>query len=291
MQFLKKTGVHINLVTMVVGLVFFIPASAFELVYENASKREFSKPHDIILSPNGKYLYVADNGNDRIVVLEPYSLRKMGSFGKGEVIEPHDVAFDNNGRLLVADTGGNRIAVYSVAGASGMLEKSIPAAMSRPEGVVFHSNGRVYATGSNYGNVVALENGEKIRELDGLSSPHDITVAPDGTLWVVDSGNDRLLNLDQDLKLIRTVEGEAYGFAGPRYLDFDDLGRLYVTDKYNHQVKVLAPDMTLLRVIGARHSTFGPGHFNRPEGAVIKGKDAWFSDTYNDRIVRYRIVD
>jgi DNA-binding beta-propeller fold protein YncE len=275
----------------VIGFVLFTPAAAFELVYENASKREFSRPHDIILSPDGKYLYVADNGNDRIVVLEPYSLRKIGSFANGEVTEPHDVAFDANGSLLVADTGGNRIAVYSVVGASGMLEKSLTASVSRPEGVTYHMNGRIYSTGSNYGNVIALENDQKSRELDGLSSPHDIAVGPDDTLWVVDSGNDRLLNLDQDLKLIRQVGGEAYSFAGPRYLDFDDQGRLYVTDKYNHQVKVLAPDMTLVHVQGVRHSTFGPGHFNRPEGVVIKGKDAWFSDTYNDRIVRYRIVD
>jgi DNA-binding beta-propeller fold protein YncE len=271
--------------------LFSLPVDAFELVYETASKREFSRPHDIILSPDGKYLYVADNGNDRIVVLEPYSLRKIGSFGNGEVTAPHDVAFDANGSLLVADTGGNRIAVYSVVGASGMLEKSLTASVSRPEGVTYHTNGRIYSTGSNYGNVIALENDQKTRELDGLSSPHDIAVGPDDTLWVVDSGNDRLLNLDQDLKLIRKVEGEAYSFSGPRYLDFDDQGRLYVTDKYNHQVKVLAADMTMVYVLGVRHSTFGPGHFNRPEGVVIKGKDAWFSDTYNDRVVRYRIVD
>ena len=30
--------------------------------------------------------------------------------------------------------------------------------------------------------------------------------------------------------------------------------------------------------------------FNRPEGVEIRGSDVWFSDTYNDRIVRYRMT-
>jgi hypothetical protein len=43
--------------------------------------------------------------------------------------------------------------------------------------------------------------------------------------------------------------------------------------------------------MGGKHSTFGPGYFNHPEGISIYRNQVWFADTYNDRIVRYRISD
>ena len=66
---------------------------------------------------------------------------------------------------------------------------------------------------------------------------------------------------------------------------------LYVADKYSHQIKVLAADGTLILTLGSGRSNLGPGEFDRPEGVEILGSDVWFSDTYNDRIVRYRIVE
>jgi len=43
--------------------------------------------------------------------------------------------------------------------------------------------------------------------------------------------------------------------------------------------------------LGSDKSGLGPGQLDRPEGTAIDGADVWFSDTYNNRIVRYRIVE
>jgi DNA-binding beta-propeller fold protein YncE len=274
-----------------IAILCFGNSHAFTLEYEAASDRVFSRPHDVVLSPDKSLLYVADNENDRIAILDPERLKLMGVFGEGEVTGPHDVAFDDSGRLLVADTGGDRIAIYRVYGNQAKLVDSLTTSLSRPEGVVMHPNGMVYAAGTNYGNIIAYEKGKVVHELGGLSAPHDVTVAPDRTLWIADAGNNRLVNVSEDLKIIRVLEGAPYHFNGPRYLDFDAAGRLYVADKYNHQVKVLAPDLSPLLTLGKTHSTFGPGRFNRPEGVAIHGDRVWFADTYNDRIVRYRIVE
>ena len=64
---------------------------------------------------------------------------------------------------------------------------------------------------------------------------------------------------------------------------------MYVADKYSNSIKVIAPNGELIQVIGGEKSGKGPNLFNRPEGVEIHGKDAWFSDTYNDRIVRYKL--
>lgn len=66
-------------------------AEAFELVYETHSAQFFAQPNDITLSPDRRYLYIADNRNDRIALLGLLSMLLLGSFTKGEVSKPHDV--------------------------------------------------------------------------------------------------------------------------------------------------------------------------------------------------------
>jgi DNA-binding beta-propeller fold protein YncE len=268
-----------------------LPLHALELVYEAASDTGYDHPHDVLISADGQLLYVADNGNDRIAVLDAHSLELLGSFGESELSEPHDVAFDQTGHLLVADTGGSRIAIYEVDGIQGKLVGELKEKISRPEGVAVHPDGRVYATGAASGNLVVYEQGKVVGEVQGFASPHDVVIAPDRTLWIADAANDRIVNVSEELQIINTLAGAPYDFHGPRYFDFDERGRLYVADKYSHQIKVLAPDLSLALVMGGKHSTFGPGYFNHPEGISIYRNQVWFADTYNDRIVRYRISD
>ena len=264
---------------------------AFELSFEAHSELSFAQPHDITLSPDRRYLYVADNNNDRIAVLDPASLALLGSFAQGEVREPHDVVFQADGKLLVADTGNSRIAIYEVSGATGRLVGEVRGNFSRPEGVAVHPNGRIYVTGAGSNNIVALDNGKPVATTAGLSSPHDVAIAADGSVWIADAGNDRLLQMSEDLKILTSVEGAPYDFAGPRYLDFDNQGRLYVADKYSHKIKVLSPDNRLIYILGEDRAGLGPGMFDRPEGVVIDKQQVWFSDTYNNRLVRYRIIN
>ncbi len=259
----------------------------FELLA--ASAQSYAEPHDIVLSPDGALLFVADNGNDRVAVLDPESMREIGVFAVGEVSAPHDVDFDAAGRLLVADTGNSRIAVYQLDGAAGRLVGSLSGRIRRPEGVAAHADGRVFATGAASGNLVVFADGEVVAETGGFSAPHDVALDAAGGIWVADAGNDRLVRLDADLRVTDVLAGTPYDFRGPRYMDFDGAGRLYVADKYSHRIKVIAADGELLQVLGGDGAGLGEGVFDRPEGVEIRGDNVWFADTYNDRIVRYRV--
>ena len=259
----------------------------FELVA--ASAETYAQPHDIVLSPDGTALYVADNNHHRIVVLEPYTLRELGVFAQDEVREPHDVDIDARGRLLVADTGNDRIAIYAVQGAGGRLVGSLRGGIRRPEGVAVHPDGRVFATGAASGNLVVYRDGDVIGEVGGFSSPHDVALDATGATWVADAGNDRMVRLNDALQVTAILSGEPYEFRGPRYMDFDAAGRMYVADKYTHRIKVIAPDGRLIQVLGGATSGKGAGVFDRPEGVEIRGDNIWFSDTYNNRIVRYTV--
>ena len=61
---------------LLVGLSL-LPASAAEIELEfiDASTVALENPHDLKLSPDGKYLYISDVGNNRLAVLDPNTLR------------------------------------------------------------------------------------------------------------------------------------------------------------------------------------------------------------------------
>jgi hypothetical protein len=64
------------------------------------------------------------------------------------------------------------------------------------------------------------------------------------------------------------------------------------TRAYRKQtIKVIAASGRLLQVLGQARAGKGPGVFDRPEGVEIRGRDLWFADTYNNRIVRYRVQE
>ena len=63
-----------------------------------------------------------------------------------------------------------------------------------------------------------------------------------------------------------------------------------MADKYTHSVRIIAPDGTLLTVLGTGARGKAPGRFATPEGVVIRGDDLWIADSGNNRIVRYRLV-
>ncbi len=259
----------------------------FELLA--ASETVYAEPHDIVLSGDGRRLYVADNGNDRVAVLDARSLTLLGTIGERELNAPHDVVFDAAGRLLVADTGNHRIAIYKPEGSSWRLDGQLRERLRSPEGVAVHADGRVFATGAGSNNLVVFRDARVQGEVGGFSSPHDVEFDAAGAAWVADAGNDRLVQLDEELRFARVLSGAPYGFNGPRYLDFDQAGRMLVADKYANSIKIIAPDGQLLQVLGGPRSGLGAGVFDRPEGVEVRGADVWFADTYNDRIVRYRM--
>ena len=259
------------------------------------SDGEFKTPHDIKLSPDGKYLFVADLGYHAVKVLDPATLKIVAEIGKGELRSPHDVAFDRAGRLLVADSGNNRIAIYRIEGTKGTLVESLNGGLRSPEGVAPGADGTVFATDTFGGGVVAFRDGKpvaRIESADGkkFDRPHDIHLLRDGNLMVVDSGNHRLVTLDQKLKFLSAIGGAPWNFKDPKYVVDDDAGRLYVADEYNNRVVILAPgDRKILLAIAGFKTATGTDKLNQPEGVAVRGDTLWIADTYNHRILAFRL--
>jgi YVTN family beta-propeller protein len=259
------------------------------------SDGDFDHPHDLVLSPDGVFLYVADLGNDAVKVLDPTTLKTLGAIGEGDLDSPHDVAFDEAGRLLVADSGNDAVVVYEVNGVEGQRLAIWNGEMFSPEGVAPAGGGRVFVTDTGGGGVLRFEDGRAaLRKENGgagdsdYNRPHDVLVDRQGRVLVVDSGNARIQILDQELTLLRSLAGSPYDFNEPKYLAVDEQDNLYVADEYNNQVKILDPDYRIIEVIGTGERGRGPGQLNKPEGVETRDGLIWISDTYNDRILLYR---
>src|SRR4051794_25955733 len=74
-------------------------------------------PQGLALDPAGTRLFVADDDNHRIVVLDPTSLGAIGRFGSfgtgpGQFRNPYDVAVDGRSQLYVADNLNGRVDVF-----------------------------------------------------------------------------------------------------------------------------------------------------------------------------------
>ena len=259
------------------------------LTYVTASQASLGNPHDLKLSPDGKYLFVSDVDNDRVAILDPETLALVAEFGADHQGGTHDVDFDARGRAYVADTHNNRVTIYDMDGTRARLVGELDERIRGPEGVLAHPNGRIYVAGAWSGNVVSFQDGEVVDELGGLSSPHDIELASNGDIWLADAGNSRLLLLSENLEIKRELGREQYDFNGVRYLDLTDDGMIVAADKNNHQVKFIAADGSLVHVMGDGKPGRGPNRFRTPEGVEIRGSELWLSDSGNDRIVKYRL--
>lgn len=281
------------------GLGLSLPAKAEPVTatLERASAESFDRPHDLVLSPDGSRLYVADLGHDAVKVLDPETLETLASFGTRELDSPHDVAFDGAGRLLVADTGNDRIAVYSIVGTKAELVASWSAGLSGPEGVAAATDGLVYVANAAGHKVVALSGDKVAFEAGSRGSgpgqylrPHDIALDGAGRVYVADPGNNRIQLLDRELRVLASIGSPAHDFNEPKYFDLDGRGLLVIADEYHHQIKILDRERREIAVIGSGQRGKGANRFNQPEGVELAGEHLWISDTQNDRILRYRVT-
>jgi sugar lactone lactonase YvrE len=205
-------------------------AGGLDAKFLRASDDSFSRPHDLVLSPDRRFLYVADVGNNVVKVLDPDTLKTVGAIGRGDLDSPHDVTFDREGRLLVADSGNDRIVVFRVDGAKGTRVAIHGKHQASPEGVAVSDDGRIYVTNAGSNTVLMLMAGALRKTAVGdakhrFARPHDIHIDSRGRVLVADPGNHRIQILDRDLNRSGVLGGPPYGFNEPKYLASDAEGR------------------------------------------------------------------
>jgi predicted membrane-bound mannosyltransferase/DNA-binding beta-propeller fold protein YncE len=131
-----------------------------------------------------------------------------------------------------------------------------------------------------------------------LDLPRDLAFAPDGTFYVVDSGNNQILHIDQDGNLLQSwgeygasdydtnVMAPAGAFNDPWGVAVGPDGSVYVADTWNNRIQKFTADgqfITMWGQFGAAESRY---HFWGPRGVAVDSQGRVFiTDTGNKRVV------
>jgi len=274
--------------------------------------RGFSSPDGIAFDSSGN-LWVSDNGNHRIlrfsnpatnnqadlVIGQPGLYDDGLNFQNGgttvnKIQEPSGITFDSSGNLWLADTANNRI-----------LRFSTPFTNLQGADLVL---GESSFTGSDGA-------GCSTTGFDG-QGPEHLTFDSSGNLWVSDTSNSRVLKFTTPFtnnQVASVVLGQT-GFtscnsnqgnesttaldqmAGPRGLDFDSSGNLWVADSDNNRIirfSTLTTGASADLVLGQSSNTaISSGTSN----VKLKGPNAlefdssgnlWVADESNSRILKF----
>jgi DNA-binding beta-propeller fold protein YncE len=285
---------------LISALVLAPVCYAADVVFVAASPEQFNRPHDLTLSPSGKYLFVADMNNDSVKILDPQNLNVIGEFGKEDLNSPHDVEFDAEERLIVADSGNRRLVIYTLNGLNVKKSATLTNSMHSPEGVAVSKHGDIYVANTGGHNVVHFKGASNNKALNIIGKsgrgeiefirPHDLEIWHD-RLYVTDPGNNRIKILSLDLQNQRILGGSAYDFNEPKYLALDEQGRLYIADQYNDRIQIFAAypkHNVLIASITSYAFKERTYYLDKPEGVEVRGDHIWIADTYNDRILLYK---
>ncbi|MHB9139850.1 MAG: hypothetical protein ACYC4Q_10655 [Victivallaceae bacterium] len=245
----------------------------------------FEKPAAIV-ARNGR-IYVIDTGTKSVVVFD-VPRRKLFRFGlrqPGALASPAGLALDAEMNVYVADTKQRQVLVYD---SLGLFQRAVgsPEDLERPTGVAVSRDGeRIYVIDrsdneSNSHQVVVYDkDGEKIKVIgtrgggEGqFNVPLQGTVAADGTLYVLDSGNFRIQAFDRDGKFLHAFGrlGVNLGnLARPRGIAVDDEGNIYVSDASFNNFQIFNPDGQLLLAVGRAASKSNPGQYGLLNGIAV----------------------
>lgn len=245
----------------------------------------FEKPTGVA-ARNGS-IYVSDTATKTIVAFD-VPRRRVFRFGirqPGTLAQPTGLAVDDRSFVYAADAKRRQVIVYDKL---GLFQRAIggPADLERPAGVAVSRDGeRIYVIdrsdneSMNHRVVVYDKGGTKLKVIgtrgsgDGqFNVPLQGAVAPDGTLFVLDSGNFRVQAFDRDGKFLR-----AFGSAGvnpgnlarPRGIAVDNEGNVYVTDASYNNFQVFNSEGQLLLAVGRASRESKPGQYGLLNGISV----------------------
>lgn len=197
-------------------------------------------PFNLVFDHKGN-LYVSTNGDSKVSKINFYTGEVTTIAGTGEsgfsgdggpakdakLSNPTGLALDNNDNLYISDSGNERIRKVDLN-----------------TGIISTVAGTGETGFSNEGNYALKTN---------LSNPLGLAVDKKGDLYIVDRGNNRVIKVNMETKIVSTIAGTGEtGFSGdggnakdarlsnPTGLAFNNDGDLFIVDRGNNRIRKIS---------------------------------------------------
>lgn len=273
-----------------------------------------NRPSGVAVDPVSGSVFVSDQNNSRILRYESTTALQSGAAAIGVLGQPNFTSLtqatsqsglrsptgiwvDYNGRLWVADTGNNRVVWFNNA--------TLKANGANADGVIGQSNF------TNQGSAVTST---------GMNAPTAVFTSQDGSLWVADTGNNRVLRFASAAALSSgagaarvlgqsdfTSNSSGSGTTGmnqPTGVTTDTNLTLWVSDSFNNRILGFANSSNLSNGAAATR-VLGQPDFNtttdgttatklyRPEGLVVDivRNTLYVADRANNRVLAFFLVN
>jgi tripartite motif-containing protein 71 len=271
----------------------------------NAASVAFSSPNGMCIDKNG-YVYVADAGNNRIVIFSSANgyfssqWQKSGGgagTGLGEFSWPTGIFVDSSNpqNFFVADSSNTRIQKRTSGGIWTAWSTG-----STPTTVAVDTSGNVYVSdnATSYAGRVQKFDGTGVLQASWggangtangiVACPGGVAFDSAGNSYVVDSMNSRIEKFDSTGNCL-LVWGSAgagngqFSFNGPATIAVDASGRVYVPDTGHHRIQVFDSAGNYLNQWGSVGTT--DGLLKNPTGVALDGAgNIYVADMSNYRI-------
>lgn len=212
----------------------------------------FTHPHGLRIDAYDN-LWTTDDGSHLVLKLDPSGnvLLVLGRINTGAEAnwlfnKPADVAFAKNGDIYVADGYGNsRVVKFDRDGnfikawgkyGAGTGEFNLP------HTVAVDNQGRVYVGDRENQRIQIFDSeGKFIQQWTDVGYPYGLVITPDQHVWMVDGGYDRIVELDQNGKILGAFGEPGHGpgqFAWAHFMAIGPDQTIYVADVLNWRFQV-----------------------------------------------------
>jgi DNA-binding beta-propeller fold protein YncE len=127
-------------------------------------------------------------------------------------------------------------------------------------------------------------------------TPRSLAVGPDGLVYVLDTGNNRVQVFDRDGKFLLKWGSQGFGdgqFNEPWGIAVGPEGAVYVADTWNHRLQAFSPNGQFLWKLGSEANVRDnyeaePGKFWGPRGIAVDPQgNLYVTDTGNKRVQKF----
>lgn len=221
-----------------------LPLLPFALAWQTGSCgsdfEQFLLPRGVAINRLNELVYVADQGNRRVVLRGLSDGGLVDFYGDESFEEPFDLDVDLLGRVFVLDAVAQSI--YRFEEPQGLaVPQPSRTAFYRPRGMAMDLNGNFYVADTGGARIVRLNGQDGAVELQeggpdtalGQGQPVDVLVLPSGALYAVTAQDGVLWRLDtsESWQVLRP----ANTFDGPHFAGLTT-GRFFVSDPEGRQI-------------------------------------------------------